>query len=349
MPLRLRRGTNTDRLTVTPLEGELVYTTDTKLVYIGDGTTLGGNLVGPSTFPGTLSANLNLNGYDVFGTGNVNITGNITGTNLDINGNAVVNGNLTVDGSGFIAGTLDAAAFQGSLYSRNSSQVVDDAGDIYASTIYPRGSNSSVYIEPLTAGQRTALHINTDTERSLLKIRRSQSTLMPVGTAPAYADSPLIGNIQFESSDTLGILSRTIIQSTKGYFRIAQADVTGSFVEETQLKFTIDGFFGVGNTAPQHKLDVKGDAKISSNLRVLGGINGDLTGSVFADDSTVIVDAINSTITAGGFVQFGSYTKTERDSITAANGMVLYNTTGNRFQGYQNGAWINLDDGTADP
>ena len=46
---------------------------------------------------------------------------------------------------------------------------------------------------------------------------------------------------------------------------------------------------------------------------------------------------------------FGSYDATARSGLTAANGMVIYNTTANRFQGYQNGAWINLDDGTAAP
>lgn len=44
MPLRLRRGTSTDRLGITPLEGELIYTTDTKQVYVGDGDTPGGLL-----------------------------------------------------------------------------------------------------------------------------------------------------------------------------------------------------------------------------------------------------------------------------------------------------------------
>ena len=50
-----------------------------------------------------------------------------------------------------------------------------------------------------------------------------------------------------------------------------------------------------------------------------------------------------------GYVQFGSFTAAERTALTASNGMVIYNTTANRFQGYQNGAWINLDDGTAAP
>jgi hypothetical protein len=42
MALRLRRGTDAERLLITPLEGELIYTTDTKKLYIGDGITVGG-------------------------------------------------------------------------------------------------------------------------------------------------------------------------------------------------------------------------------------------------------------------------------------------------------------------
>ena len=45
MSLKIRRGTNAERLTVTPAEGELIYTTDTKELYIGDGSTPGGNVV----------------------------------------------------------------------------------------------------------------------------------------------------------------------------------------------------------------------------------------------------------------------------------------------------------------
>ena len=46
MALRLRRGTDGERLSVTPKAGELIYTTDTKKVFVGDGTTLGGTQVG---------------------------------------------------------------------------------------------------------------------------------------------------------------------------------------------------------------------------------------------------------------------------------------------------------------
>jgi hypothetical protein len=46
MSLKIRRGIEADRLSITPDEGEFIYCTDTKLVYIGDGTTAGGNAVG---------------------------------------------------------------------------------------------------------------------------------------------------------------------------------------------------------------------------------------------------------------------------------------------------------------
>lgn len=49
MALRLRRGTDAQRSGIVFAEGELVYTTDTKEVYIGDGTTAGGRPVSIGT------------------------------------------------------------------------------------------------------------------------------------------------------------------------------------------------------------------------------------------------------------------------------------------------------------
>ena len=45
MALKIRRGSNASRLTITPVEGELLYTTDTKKIFVGDGSTLGGTQV----------------------------------------------------------------------------------------------------------------------------------------------------------------------------------------------------------------------------------------------------------------------------------------------------------------
>jgi len=45
MALKIRRGSNASRLTITPVEGELLYTTDTKKIFVGDGSTVGGTQV----------------------------------------------------------------------------------------------------------------------------------------------------------------------------------------------------------------------------------------------------------------------------------------------------------------
>ena len=45
MAIKLRRGLEIDRMPIVFEQGEIVYVTDTKKVYIGDGFTFGGNLV----------------------------------------------------------------------------------------------------------------------------------------------------------------------------------------------------------------------------------------------------------------------------------------------------------------
>jgi len=35
-------------------------------------------------------------------------------------------------------------------------------------------------------------------------------------------------------------------------------------------------------------------------------------------------------------------TTTQRDALTAVNGIIIYNSTTNKFQGYENGSWANL-------
>jgi hypothetical protein len=46
MALQIRRGLESARTSFTPIQGEILYVTDTKRVYIGDGTTVGGTQVG---------------------------------------------------------------------------------------------------------------------------------------------------------------------------------------------------------------------------------------------------------------------------------------------------------------
>lgn len=46
--IKIKRGLEINRLNYTPDEGELIYTTDQKKLYIGDGVTVGGNPISSS-------------------------------------------------------------------------------------------------------------------------------------------------------------------------------------------------------------------------------------------------------------------------------------------------------------
>ena len=81
--VQIRRGTNTQRQTMDgvgsnpakPLAGELIYTTDQKLLYVGDGTTTGGNLVGG-------------------GSGTTNLSTTANGTSLTVNSDTGTNASI---------------------------------------------------------------------------------------------------------------------------------------------------------------------------------------------------------------------------------------------------------------
>lgn len=63
--------------------------------------------------------------------------------------------------------------------------------------------------------------------------------------------------------------------------------------------------------------------------------------------SSITFTAADAVIISGAPLRLPSFTTTARGSLSPGNGDVIYNTTDNKVQVYQNGAWINLDDGTS--
>ena len=58
---------------------------------------------------------------------------------------------------------------------------------------------------------------------------------------------------------------------------------------------------------------------------------------------TALVGAADiDTLAIGSTLRVANLTTTERNALTAALGMIIYNTTDNKFQGYENGGWANL-------
>jgi hypothetical protein len=202
-----------------------------------------------------------------------------------------------------------------------------------------------------------------DTGSGSLRIAQTvSSNTEPTVNLFNHSDSALGISIAFNASRGTPF-AQLAVQTNDIMFRLRGRAYDGSsYFTSSQIESVVTGTvsagivpsnlrFGTMNTSGvlvyHTVLENNGLLTHSADLQVDGMITGDLSGSVFLDDSTRIIDGTDGSITAGSFVQFGSLTAGERNALTAVNGMVIYNTTYNRFEGYQNGAWINLDDGTA--
>ena len=174
MAIRIRRGTNADRITVVLESGEVAYTTDTKMFYIGDGTTLGGTLIGPGAagavtwgaITGTLASQTDLNtalGTKV--TGNTAITG-ATKTKITYDSKGLV----TV---GADATTADIAASTNKNYVTDAEQTVigNTSGTNTGNQTLANTSDSSSHTATLSA-----------TGGSIKLVEGSNITLTTTGT-----------------------------------------------------------------------------------------------------------------------------------------------------------------------
>lgn len=116
MALQIRRGTDTERLAAVFAIGELVFTVDTKKVYIGDGTTLGGvELIGIDKLSDIGDVTLANYAQTPVSLVSCTILGNLTITTLSAHGLAAgqsvlvqLDGNTLLNGVFEVTGTPDA-------------------------------------------------------------------------------------------------------------------------------------------------------------------------------------------------------------------------------------------------
>lgn len=350
MALRLRRGTDSERLGITPLAGELIYTTDTKRVFVGDGITAGGTAidsnidigidslsdVDTTTLAPTIGWVLKWNGTNWVPAEETAVTGAVVeGSNYRIN---VVADDSTVmvnSATNVFTGNLDGSvtgSLIGSVFADDSSTIIDGIDDsLTVSTIKTR-TNQLIVNSSVTG--RTDVRLEAYDGNTVLKFVKNTDTDLS-----GDSDNPY-GGIYFERDDVNGPLTTSLILGGTDFITLGN-DPSGNFTNPFLVTLR-NGNVGIGITEPTEKLDVVGNANISGTV-----VAASLQGTLTLDDSTVVVDGINGSITTPSYVQFGSFTTAERDALTAGNGMVVYNTTTNKFNGYQNSSWINIDDGTA--
>jgi hypothetical protein len=405
MALQVRRGTNAERLGITPLAGELIYVTDTKQLYIGDGTTAGGTTSIANTIDSVvadtspqLGGELDLNGNNITGTGNINITGTISASgNINL-GDGVGSDILVIGG-----------AIQGHLVP--DTDITWNLGS--TSKHFNEAWISQLNVEnQLTVGRIMGDLIADDStvvfDASTGLVAAAQLTgTLPAGVIPAAMTSnitgSLTGNANGSHTGTLvGDVTGSVFDDGSGLLVDANNGKIVGNIDSPSIITTEITVAGVANGAIGPQIDFNSSRGTKESPTVLvGGTDGDgimdLQGSGWDGNSFALAGIVrvgvdlDSTVADGvvpgrinfitanssgslvnlltfnsagnlgvglprplqklhvngnakveGFVQFGSLTTTERNALTAANGMVIYNSTDNKFQGRENGSWVNL-------
>ena len=90
-------------------------------------------------------------------------------------------------------------------------------------------------------------------------------------------------------------------------------------------------------------LTVENDLFVNNDMVIQGAIESQGSGipEVFSDNEIYLTAGTRVIVTQSP-IKMASFTTTERNALSAQNGDVIYNTTDNKFQGYENGSWQNL-------
>lgn len=247
MPLQIRRGTDAERIAMTTklANGEILWVTDQKKLYIGDGTTASSTLVPVTGF--NAEDAVDSVGAALVAGSNTNITFTY-GTTQDAAGRI----DAAVDLSNYV-GVIEADAFKGSLFADGSTTMVDS----------------------LTATFNLDGTVGTN-------IVPNANGIIDLGTTSyRYRDVYLSG-------------------SSNLYFGSAAITTSGTGVN-LPAGSTIDGA-PIGGTGAGGSLnvDIVGDDSTilvnSSTNTLKGNFDGDLTGSVFSDASSMIIDGTSGRV-----------------------------------------------------
>tara|TARA_R110000851_G_scaffold58910_2_gene136497 strand:+ start:6258 stop:7811 length:1554 start_codon:yes stop_codon:yes gene_type:complete len=213
-------------------------------------------------------------------------------------------------------GTLSSTAFSGNITGNAAGNHTGTfTGNVFT-TLIDSADSSQIVVTP-------KLRLDSDLEVG-------NDILIPLAGAQIPA-------IEIKSSGT-AIFDR--IQA----FTIGGAGSSGKVISSDILE-------SIGDIRALAKVEAQGNVEL---FRVAGTTDPKLVLHTFTgdvDSDAEIADVSNytthfevtSTLAKANIpVQFGSYTTTERNALTAANGQVVYNSTTNKFQGYAGGAWVDL-------
>ena len=334
MSLRIRRGTEAQRPGATFDLGEIVYTTDTNKLYVGDGVNAGGkNILATSAGTGliwnTTTQRLDFNGS---GTGILSVSADTTptlGGNLNLNTRSITGtGNIT------ITGTVTATQFLGTKVNIDTSPALGGNLNLSGFNISGNGNislNSGSLTAPLI--NATAITMNGQAGISGQAFSITNPQVSFVNTNPSAS-----GWVSFYSASTTAAVAGVNFAKSRGSLLspapVQTNDVLGQL-----------GWLGWTGSAftPSASIRVNAIGTISS-----GVLPSSLTISV-NNSAGAIIDVVTASTTSVKcnvplIVPIYATTTARNAAITAPTaGMIIFLTATTKFQGYDGGVWADLN------
>jgi hypothetical protein len=374
MSLRIRRGTDAQRQQITPDEGELIYTTNTKKLFIGDGIVAGGINIGSAlagtglvfdigtqtlqvtSVPGgsgiasvsadlnpALGGNLSLNNRNITGTGTIGIVGTMYASQ-GLGGDLALNThNINGTGNISITGNLSVTGLGADL-NLNTRNITGTGNITTSGTLSVTGLGADLVLNGrnitgtgniTTNGSITANNIGN----SSLTIT-SNSITTGTSSLNVFSSNPAAFNVNGITDGTLSGASAIDVNSSRGTLTSPTTVQVGDYVG----RITIAGWNG-NLYAPAGSIY----ANFQSNA-VLTDLNptSQLTLTVGAGGSNVQTAIFNSkgvfaapVLSTGSYAGSGVYPTFPFPALAA--GSIIFDSTTKHFMGFDGTIWKQLD------
>ena len=237
------------------------------------------------------------------------------------------------------------APFTANTYSLGSN--TNRYQNIYANNYYGDGTNlTNIPFSGITG-------VSIDYTTSVI----TNKPTIPTQVSDLTNDSNFISDITGQNLENLSDITITNLQTDQilkwngsAWVNSVAGGQVGNFTLNNSVIATDDSSVII----LQQPVTMQSDAEIDGNLQVDGAlnVNGTLTADSFNSSSTGVptIDSASSIVLkaqdqvriSSSPLRMASFTTTQRDALTSANGDMIYNSSTGKFQGYAAGNWVDL-------